>query len=63
MYGVPNSCELEPANGATEGHWFFEGSRCNDPEPGPIRPVSAPQMGHFDDSLLPKVVGTKLRFD
>jgi hypothetical protein len=35
-FGVPNSGQLEPADGPTEGYWFFEGSCCNEPEPESI---------------------------
>lgn len=47
--GVPNSCGLEPTDGAIEGHWFFEGSCCNEPEPEPLELREPSQIGHFDD--------------
>ena len=50
-FGVPNSGELEPADGATEGHWFFEGSFFNEPELAPIDRREPIQIGHFDNVL------------
>lgn len=42
--GVPNSVELEPADGTAEGHWFFEGSRkhaTNKASPGGMKAVDS----------------------